>query len=154
VLVVSLVFAENRMLLIKRGLPPYAGTWAQPGGFVEAHESLQAAAAREIAEEAGIAIDATQLLPHAIGSEPTLNQVYCGFLAVLDRMQTPRPSAPEAMDARWFTVDEYPEKDMWYPAARFDFKLFFQQMRSGHFHFYQWTGEQVCLFGPFTAVTL
>jgi ADP-ribose pyrophosphatase YjhB (NUDIX family) len=140
------------MLLIKRGLPPYVGTWAPPGGYVEANESLQAAAAREVAEEAGVLIDPTQLLPHAIGSEPTINQVYYGFLGVLDRMQVLKSSAPEALDARWFTVDEYPENDMWYPAARFDYKQLFQQMRSGHFHFYQWTGPEVRLLGPFSAV--
>ncbi len=42
------------VLLIQRGHPPFAGQWALPGGFVETDERVAVAAARELAEEAGI----------------------------------------------------------------------------------------------------
>ena len=45
---------DLKVLLIKRGLEPFLGKWALPGGFVRMDESLDAAARRELEEEAGI----------------------------------------------------------------------------------------------------
>jgi len=148
ILVVCLVFAEDKLLLMKRGQPPYAGTWAPPGGFVDANETLQGAAAREVEEEVGVLIDPSRLIPHGIGSEPTLNQIYCAFTCNIDRMLPLQPTAPEASDARWFGVDEYQKVEMWAPAERFDYMELFKQMRSKNFFFYQWTGGDVRMFGP------
>jgi ADP-ribose pyrophosphatase YjhB (NUDIX family) len=45
---------EGRVLLVRRGRPPGAGSWSLPGGRVEAGESLEAAVLREVAEETGV----------------------------------------------------------------------------------------------------
>ncbi|MGZ3424615.1 MAG: NrtR DNA-binding winged helix domain-containing protein [Polyangiales bacterium] len=43
------------VLMIERGIPPFQGQYALPGGFVRIDEALEAAARRELAEETGIA---------------------------------------------------------------------------------------------------
>jgi len=52
-----LVIDAGRVLLVRRGREPNRGLWALPGGRIEAGESAEAAAVREVHEETGVAID-------------------------------------------------------------------------------------------------
>ena len=45
---------ELDVLLIQRGVHPYLGCWARPGGFVRPDETTEAAARRELKEETGV----------------------------------------------------------------------------------------------------
>jgi 8-oxo-dGTP diphosphatase len=51
VVIFSLREKDLKVLLIRRGHAPFQGKWAIPGGFVNADESLDAAARRELEEE-------------------------------------------------------------------------------------------------------
>lgn len=151
VLVLSFLFAEGRLLLMQRGVPPYVGRWAPPGGFVEAGESPEAAAIRETGEEVGVLLHPDQLLPHAIVSLPRMNQLYVCFLGILDRLVMPRAALPEALDARWFSLEEYAQVQMWEPAAAFDIGGLFHQVQTGEFYFNQLSGEATRTYGPYSA---
>src|SRR4051812_19679582 len=45
---------EPKVLFIERKNEPFKGMWAIPGGFIEMHETLIEAAARELEEETGL----------------------------------------------------------------------------------------------------
>lgn len=55
--IVIFTILEERLhvLLVRRGIPPFEGKWAIPGGFVKEDESLDEAARRELVEETGVA---------------------------------------------------------------------------------------------------
>jgi 8-oxo-dGTP diphosphatase len=90
--VVVLTMAEGRLyvLLVRRGVSPFEGMWAIPGGFKRPDESLDEAAQRELLEETGV--DGASLLRQfgAYGDperDPRMNVVTIAYLAVLREVE-------------------------------------------------------------------
>ena len=86
--VVILTMSDSRLqvLLVRRGVLPFQGMWAIPGGFKRPAETLDEAAKRELAEETGV--DAASLLAQlgAYGDpkrDPRMNVVTVAYIAVL-----------------------------------------------------------------------
>ena len=109
--IVLFVGSENRIevLLIKRARQPFKGRWAFPGGFVDADESLEDAAGRELVEETGITgIKLNQLGAFGDpGRDPRGHTVSIVFTALLDD----RPiavAADDAAEARWHSARRPP----------------------------------------------
>lgn len=97
-------------LVIRRGIKPFKGKWALPGGFVRANESLEAAAHRELAEETGIAATrighieqlATFGAPRRDPREQIISVAYLAFVPHL-----PEPTAGgDALDAKITPIEE------------------------------------------------
>lgn len=90
--VVVLTMSEGRLhvLLVRRGVPPFEGMWAIPGGFKRPDESLDEAAQRELLEETGV--DGASLLRQFgaygdPGRDPRTNVVTIAYFAVLRDVQ-------------------------------------------------------------------
>jgi 8-oxo-dGTP diphosphatase len=86
--VVILTMSDGRLhaLLVRRGVAPFEGMWAVPGGFKRPTETLDEAAKRELAEETGV--DSASLLRQFgaygdPGRDPRMNVVTVAYLAVL-----------------------------------------------------------------------
>jgi 8-oxo-dGTP diphosphatase len=74
------------VLLVRRGVPPFEGMWAIPGGFKPPDETLDEAAQRELAEETGVHGGSVLRQFGAYGDpgrDPRMNVVTVAYLAVL-----------------------------------------------------------------------
>ena len=101
---------ELKILLIKRGIAPFAGRWALPGGFVRVDETLDEAARRELAEEAGLQNVFLEQL-YSFGSvdrDPRERVVSVAYYALVKRIEHHTTAATDAADARWFPVTKIP----------------------------------------------
>lgn len=102
---------QLRLLLIQRKYEPFQGTWALPGGFVKANESLEDAARRELKEETGIKdVFIEQLYTFGQqGRDPRGHVISVAYYALINLKEHPTQANTDASDAQWFGMDELPE---------------------------------------------
>lgn len=101
---------ELKVLLIERGLKPFKGQWALPGGFVQEGETLDAAAARELEEEAGVSgVFLEQLYTFgAVKRDPRERVVSVAYYALVNLADHTTRAATDAADAQWFPAASPP----------------------------------------------
>ena len=101
---------ELQVLLIQRGLPPFEGRWALPGGFVRDGESLEEAARRELAEESGVRDVYLEQL-YTFGEparDPRGRVVTVAYYALLTTEIAPLVAGTDAGAARWMPARAHP----------------------------------------------
>jgi len=102
-----------KVLLIRRKHPPFEGHWALPGGFVEPDEPLEAAARRELLEEAGVDPRLLEQM-HTFGDpgrDPrgwTISVAYLAVLGAEERLALRPRAGDDAVDAGWFDLAALP----------------------------------------------
>lgn len=105
---IAAVIHDGRVLLVRRANPPDAGLWGFPGGKVDAGETLEAAAVRELREETGIHGEARHVFTAVDAFERDEHggvRRHFILIAVLCRWLSGEPQAgDDALDARWFDL--------------------------------------------------
>ncbi|WP_204508366.1 NUDIX hydrolase [Aestuariivirga litoralis] len=107
----TVVDDDLRILLVRRGLEPFKGAWALPGGFLQENETLDQCAARELQEETGVA--GTHLEAFATFSEPKRDPRYrvvtAAYFALVPATDHALQSGSDADDAQWHRMQSLPK---------------------------------------------
>lgn len=101
--------SDLSIVLIQRKNPPFANTWALPGGFMEPTETATAAARRELQEETTLSVEKLTLCgefsqPDRDPRTRVLSLVFTAFLTELK----PVVGQDDAQTAAWFPLSALP----------------------------------------------
>ena len=101
---------ELRVALIRRRNEPYQGCWCLPGGFVDEHEDLPDACARELFEETGLAAAAMFQIGAwgKPGRDPRGRNVTVAYGCAVHPDEQDAVAGDDAADAAWYPVDDLP----------------------------------------------
>lgn len=107
--VVMTIEAEPKVLLIQRGLEPFKGAWAFPGGFMNMEETTELCAIRELEEETGLHLsDVHQIGAYSkVDRDPRGRTITVAYLAIIDE-PVAVTGQDDAAKAKWWPVDALP----------------------------------------------
>lgn len=103
-------FLQVKVLLIERARPPFAGTWALPGGFIEIEEPLLDAAFRELCEETGMRPNSLTLagVYGTPGRDPRGRTISVVYRAIVWTDKHMVEGGDDASRAKWFPLEDLP----------------------------------------------
>jgi len=109
------------VLLIERGIEPFKGKWAFPGGFMNMDETAEECAKRELFEETGIEdVYIEQLYTFTdVQRDPRGRVLSVAYFALLKQSELTVCAGDDASKAQWFPVDDV-------PSLAFDHELIFR----------------------------
>ncbi len=95
---------KGELVLIRRAIPPGVGTWAQPGGFLEADETVIQGAVRETLEETGLRVEPTGIV--GVYPQPRASVVIVVYSAAI--VGGEMVVTPETLEVGAFAIDDLP----------------------------------------------
>ena len=101
---------DLKIMLIQRGVEPYKGEWALPGGFVRLEESLAEAALRELKEETGVEEIFLEQL-YTFGEpkrDPRDRVITVAYYALINLADYPINAQTDADDVAWYSLEQLP----------------------------------------------
>lgn len=96
------------VLLIERGIEPFKGCWAFPGGFMRMDEDAETCARRELEEETGFKADCVEQFGTFtdVDRDPRGRTVTIAYYALVKKSEV--KGADDAAQARWYPIDSVP----------------------------------------------
>lgn len=96
------------VLLVQRGIEPYKGSWAFPGGFLRMDEDAGTCARRELKEETGFETDAIEQFGtfSDVHRDPRGRVISIAYYALVKEGEV--KGADDAAEARWFPINNVP----------------------------------------------
>ena len=109
-----------KVLLIQRGIDPYKGKWAFPGGFMNMDETAEQCARRELEEETGLKdVTVEQFYTFTdVKRDPRERVITVAHYALVSLSEV--KGGDDAEEAQWFSLDEI-------PSLAFDHELIFRK---------------------------
>lgn len=97
-----------KVLLIQRGIEPYKGKWAFPGGFMQIDETVEECAKRELEEETGLKTTSVEQFYTFtdVNRDPRERVITVAHYALV-RLEEVK-GGDDAMSAQWFAMNEIP----------------------------------------------
>lgn len=89
------------LLVVRRAIPPARDRLALPGGYIDVGETWQAAGARELFEEVGLAVDAIDMRLFDTASAPDGTLLVFGLLPPIKDAAVIPPSRPNDESLGW-----------------------------------------------------
>jgi len=106
----GIVSDGEKILLVRRAIPPFLGYWTLPGGHVEYGETVEEAIKREMREELGIEVKIKRLI--GVYSDPKRDPRYHSVAVnfLLEPVSKDIRLNFEGSEFKFFSVKELPEK--------------------------------------------
>ncbi|MBQ5912398.1 MAG: NUDIX hydrolase [Bacteroidaceae bacterium] len=97
-----------KVLLIQRGIEPYKGQWAFPGGFLKMNETVEECAKRELEEETGLKSASVEQFYtfSAVNRDPRERVITVAHYALVRLSEV--KGGDDAASAKWFAMNEIP----------------------------------------------
>jgi len=101
---------DLKVLLIERGIEPFKGSWAFPGGFLNMDETAEEGAKRELEEETGLKnVFIEQLYTFSdVNRDPRGRVISVVYFALVKLENYKAKAGDDASKAEWFSVKEIP----------------------------------------------
>lgn len=100
---------ELKVLLIERGMEPFKGMWAFPGGFMHMDETAEECARRELKEETNLELSKVRELGcfSGVNRDPRERVISIAFYSLAKHSDV--KGGDDAAKAKWWAIDDIPQ---------------------------------------------
>jgi len=103
----AVIIEGNKVLLIKRGVEPFKGYWALPGGHTDWDETVEDSVKREVKEEIGVEVASLKQI--GLYSDPKRHPKQSINISYEVEIKGEPKAGDDAKECTWFELNDLPE---------------------------------------------